>query len=283
MRNWIALVLALGLAMAAGAAPGESTYEVRGVVQELPKENPKAVVVDHEEIPGYMAAMVMTLEARETREVAPLKPGDRIHFRLNVTKDEHWIDQVKVLAAGTPRAGGKDLLVPIEAGAQLPDATLVDHQGRPIDFRTFRGHPLVVTFFYRTCPLPDFCPLLHRKFQETQALLKQDAAAPADWRLLSITIDPERDTPDALAALASSLGADPDRWIFATGTLKNITTFTLRGGLQFWEERGIIQHNMRTLVIDPAGVVRRILSDNRWTAAELVTEIKHAATESIPR
>ena len=77
--------------------PGEvRTYDVRGVVEKLKPEVP-AAVVRHEEIPGFMEAMAITLRAKDASEFEGVHAGDGISFRLHVTSDDSWIDLIKVI------------------------------------------------------------------------------------------------------------------------------------------------------------------------------------------
>lgn len=257
----------------------EQRFSVRGVVKSIPDNEPGAVVIEHEEIPGYMEAMTMKLRARNHDEIKPLRAGDHIAFRLNVTAKQDWIDEIRVTAAGKVALVPKEPapLKPIEAGQPLPEAVLVNERNEALKLSDYRGQAVAITFIYTRCPLPTFCPLLNRNFQETHQLLSADPAGPKNWRLLSITIDPERDRPEVLAGLATGLKADPARWRFATGTLKEITTLAQQCGLNFWDDRGLIQHNLRTLVVAPNGQVRRVLAENAWTPAQLAAELSAAA------
>ena len=84
----------------AGCAKPPQTFEVKGVVQEVLPES-KKVRIAHEKIPGYMEAMTMSFDVREARELTGLQPGDSVAFRMVVTKDDGWIEQVRKLAAAT--------------------------------------------------------------------------------------------------------------------------------------------------------------------------------------
>jgi protein SCO1/2 len=81
-----------------------------------------------------------------------------------------------------------------------------------------------------------------------------------DVRLVSVSIDPEHDTPEVLTEYASHLEADPKRWIFLTGPKKEIEEFTTKGMLQVLatEPSGIPTHSTRFLVIDRTGEIRQI-------------------------
>jgi protein SCO1/2 len=274
--------IALGIFMNAGAAEVDlRTFEVRGVVEKLIPAKAEAVV-RHEAIPGYMSAMTMPLRARDGQDLAGLKPGETITFRLNVTDHDGWMDHVKVVAASPLNARPSAALVlpdldPIQRGQPFPNATLADERGREFDINFYRYNTVAITFIFTRCPYPNFCPRITENFAAVQSALSADAQAPKNWRLLSITIDPDHDTPEVLRAYAVAHKADPTHWRFATGSLRAITTLALRCGLNFWDENGAIQHNLRTIVIDPTGKVRRIFPDNDWTPAELAAELRAAA------
>lgn len=260
-----------------------TTYQVRGVVKDLHPETKKAII-DHEEVPGYMEAMTMPLRVRDAALLQGLKKGDRISFRLNVTEKVDWIDDIKVLETGEPLKLAKEEEVlpdlrPITPGQAIPDATLLDTKGGQLKLASYRGHATAITFIYTRCPLPTFCPRLNSHFEATADLLKNDKDGPGNWKLLSITIDPARDTPEHLAEFSKAIGADPEHWTFATGTLRDITEFTLKCGLRFWDDRGLIQHNLRTLVVNPDGTVRKVLEESEWTPEELAAELRAAALE----
>jgi cytochrome oxidase Cu insertion factor (SCO1/SenC/PrrC family) len=93
----------------------------------------------------------------------------------------------------------------------------------------------------------------------------------------SITIDPTHDTSEILRTYAAGHGADPSRWRFAHAPAPELTAFASRCGLGFWHADGTVRHNLRTLVIDRAGIVRAIYEDGPWTAADLMAARDQAA------
>ena len=96
---------------------------------------------------------------------------------------------------------------------------------------------------------------------------------------MTITFDPEWDTPPRLKGYASQFHADPQRWSFLTGTLMDITAIAEQFGLLFWREGdgGNISHNLRTAVVDARGQVQKIFTENKWTSEEMTEEIAKAA------
>ncbi len=121
-------------------------------------------------------------------------------------------------------SAGIELLKP---GDTVPDAPLVDQDGRKIRFAAFIGRPVVMTFIYTRCPLPTFCPLMDRHFAQIQRTLQRDPAL-GGARLVTVSFDPAADTPPVLKRHAKSLGADTTRWTFLTGDRAEIDRFAAR-------------------------------------------------------
>lgn len=266
-----------------GAIWAEETrdFTVRGVVRET-RPAKSQLVVKHEEIPGYMDAMTMPFQVRDPKILETVKPGDDITFQLHVTEKDHWIDGLKITGSGAgdkepPRPKKALDIAPFKPGDPLPALTFSDERGKPLKLEDYRGKALALTFIYTRCPLPNFCPLLAEKFRTVQDSLLADPAAPKNWQLLSVTIDPEHDTTEVLQRYAKAQRADAVHWRFATGELRDITVLGLRSGLEFWEGGSEITHNLRTVVFDSQGRMRKVFSENTWTTKELADELRAAA------
>ena len=266
------------------------TFFVRGVVKEL-KADGKTVVIDHEEIPTYMAKMTMPFKVKDTNQLASLGTNDQVHFRLNVAEFESWIDQVTKtgnapLPIEDPNRKNFRLVREVDVlkeGDAFPNYPLTNHRGEAINTAQFKGQALAITFIFTRCPLPDFCPRMSLRFAQATKQLKEMPNAPANHHLLSITFDVDHDTPLVLQNYANTVkaqhGADMARWTFATGKLIDIDDLTERFGLAFAREPGTISfnHNLRTVVVDAAGKVQKIFIGNDWQADALVTDIEKAA------
>lgn len=265
-------LLLLGLLVSQPAVARGDEFTVRGTVRRLTADRQR-VLIAHEEIPGYMAAMTMEFTPAPGTSVAELAPGDRLEFRLVVTDRTSRIDRLR-------KIGRVDL--PPEPTArpqparsvELPDVELQDQAGRTFRLADLRGRAVALTFVFTRCPLPDYCPLMNRNFLALQQALAK--ASSEKWQLLSVSLDPAHDTPAVLAAYARGYEAEPSRWRFATGALAEIRRLGAACGLEFSGEGPQISHNLRTVVIDPAGRVRRVFEGNRWRAEELVEEMRRA-------
>lgn len=255
-----------------------TAYQVKGVLQEIRAEGRKALI-KHEEIPGYMEAMTMQLEVYNTNELTGLQPGDQIAFRLLVTDADAWIDHVqKTGVSVAPALAPAVVETPeLNPGDPLPDCGLTNQLGQTIRLSHFKGRALAFTFIFTRCPLPTFCPRMNNNLAAVQTTLL--AAQPGtNWHLLSISFDPEFDTPERLASYAKSYGQDPRHWSFATGATADIRQLGNHFSLMFTPEGAVFNHNVRTVVVDPAGRIQKVFAGNEWQPAELVEAMKKAMT-----
>jgi protein SCO1/2 len=259
------------------------TYSVKGVVIEItPAE--KKVTIKHDAIPGYMQGMTMPFDVKETNELAGLQAGDSVSFRLNVTSTFDWIDQIRKTASqsNVPLTTGAFRMVrdvePLNEGDLLPEYHFTNQLGQAFSTAQFKGQALAITFLFTRCPYPQYCPLLANNFAQTQKKLLTTPNSPTNWHLLTISFDPEFDTPEVLQRYAEAHEADPKRWTFATGALIDVTAIGQQFGLAFWKEQGgVISHNLRVVVIDSAGRVQKIFAGNDWQPEDLVAEMVKAA------
>jgi protein SCO1/2 len=261
-------------------SPTQRVFQVQGVVIAVnPTE--KTVQIRHEEIPSYMPAMTMPFSVKSTNELAGLNAGDLVSFRLLVTESDDWIDQIRktgVMLKGEALTSGpfrrvKDV-EPLEEGDLLPEYSFTNQNGQVFSTRDFQGKALAVNFLFTRCPLPTFCPQTAKNFAEAQQNLLDRAGSNDDWRLLTITFDPEFDTPAMLKAYGQGYGAKPDRWTLATGSLMEITAFADQLGQRFWkDDTGSINHNLRAAVFNKSGKLQKVFQGNKWTSEELTEEM----------
>jgi protein SCO1/2 len=227
-----------------------------------------------------MAGMTMPFKVKDPVEVSGLQPGDRITFRLSVTETDAWIDEIKktgerATISKSPSTGPTNVAQELEPGSPLPDCVLTNQSGQPFHPGEFKGSALAFTFFYTRCPLPTFCPLMNRNLAAVQEALQSNVTR-TNWQLLSISFDPEFDTPAHLADFARLYQSDPRHWNFATSGPEEIHQLGGGFGLRFWHENGAIYHNLRTVVVDASGRVQKIFTDNEWPPGELIAEMKKA-------
>ena len=273
------------LLVTAACATQDTTryYDLKGQVLAVDPKLP-TVLVKHEDIVGFMPAMTMPYEVKDLALIKNLAPGDLITAKLAVgAQGSAWLSSITKTGSGPLPADAPEH-VPVaanvkilEPGDETPDTSLIAEDGNPISLKDWRGSAVALTFIYISCPLPQFCPLLDRRFAELQDAIAKDASLRGKVRLLSVSFDPARDTAEQLKAHAATLKADPQVWRFATAPADIVDRFAVGFGVNVIREKdATITHNLRTAVIDPSGRVVAIHSDNTWTVNELVSELKRA-------
>ena len=268
------------MCVACQRAPEQRTYRLHGQVLAVKPES-NEILVKHDDIPGFMPAMTMPYRVKDERLLADRAPGDLIDATLVVSEGLGWLSAITKTGTAPipddapskiPAAAGVSVLQP---GDTVPGTALRDQDGRPVSLADWRGSAVVVTFIYVQCPLPEFCPLMDRRFAELQSLVAADPALKGKVRLLSVSFDPDRDTPDALARQAARLKADPAVWRFATAPPDVVDRFAATFGVNVIREKdGTITHNLRTAVVAPGGRMVSVVDGNQWTAAQIVSDLR---------
>jgi len=135
---------------------------------------------------------------------------------------------------------------------------------------------VLLTFIYTRCPLPNFCPLRSKNFSELEHRL--GAKFTNRFKLLSVSIDPEFDTPEVLKAYASRYEAWPGDWTFACGNADQIKFVADLMGLYYARENGLISHDVRTALIGPDGRLVHLWKSNVWTPYEVQRRVREILT-----
>jgi protein SCO1 len=134
-----------------------------------------------------------------------------------------------------------------------PQFTLTSQDGKPVALADLRGKAVVVAFIYTQCP--DICPMLTQKMVQVQDELGADFGAKVAF--VSVSLDPEHDTPEVLKDYAEFWGAKPDGWAFLTGTPEAVRDVTRRYGVFFAKkEDGSVDHTQLTSLVDAGGQIR---------------------------
>jgi protein SCO1/2 len=248
------LALLLSLPLAA------KTYAVDGIVVAV---DPAAqtMLVSHREIAHYMPAMLMPFRAEGSADLAALHPGARIQFDLSVTKAEAVARNIRL-------SGAADATLPapkekLAIGAALPDFELTDQRGRSVRTADLHGKVVAIDFIYTRCPLPDVCPRLSANFAMLQRQFRSRAGE--DIALLSVTVDPDFDTPAVLAGYARRWGAGPG-WLFLTGDVAPLASAL---GEIYWADEGSIGHNSTTAIFGRDGRLAALVEGSNYRPDQL--------------
>jgi protein SCO1 len=226
----------------------------------------------------------MPYSVHDEKLLTGLAAGDLIDATLVVESNDAYLETITKTGsaplekppadAPAPTASsGFELLKP---GEPVPDAHFVDQDGRKRVFSAFKGTPVVMTFIYTRCPLPNFCPLMDRNFAKMQGPLTSDPSL-SRVHLVTVSFDPAIDTPPVLKQHAKELNADLRRWTFLTGDRDEIDRFAARFGVAVSRapnDPRDITHNLRTVIIDSNGMLVKTYTGNDWTPDQLLNDLK---------
>ena len=261
----------------------EKRFDFKGKVVAVEPEK-HLVTVSHEDIKGYMPAMTMPFTVRSEADLQIIAPDDEITATLVIDGKHSWLEDLIITrqSAIAPALPGVKMA---KEGDEVPNFTLRNQDDREIHIKDYRGKALLLTFIYTRCPVPDYCTLMSDNFAQIDRALGQDAELYSNTHLLSISIDPEYDTPKVLRSYGA---AHTERyqnetfahWEFATGTNEQVKEIAQFFGLNYFPEKDQIIHALRTVIIDPHGKVAKIYSGNEWKPEEVVDEIKKQSASS---
>jgi protein SCO1/2 len=272
------LVLCVALAGCSRAEPPKR-YVLQGQVLAVHPER-RQITIKHEDIVGFMPGMTMAFEVADAKLLEGRTPGDLVTAELEVS---HSLGRLtSIVTTGTaplPADGNQAALAAgiLDVGDAIPDAALIDQQDRRRTLAEWAGTPALMTFVYTRCPLPTFCPLMDQNFATIQRHAAEDATLRGRIRLVSISFDPEHDTPAVLAAHAAKLKADPAVWTFLTGDRVTVDRLAGKFGvglLRGDQTKEEIIHNLRTFLIGPDGRVVKIYGGSDWTTSQVLADLR---------
>jgi protein SCO1/2 len=277
-------------ALSGCARPEESAeakrYELRGTVVSFDK-NQRQVIVAHEAVPDLMEGMTMPFTLKDESAYDVMQPGAKIQATLAVSGERSWLENPIITVSAPDATAGAPTSTPREpaAGEEVPDFSLVNQDGRRVSLAGYRGRALALTFIYTRCPLPDFCPLMSENFAAVNRELAKDPALASRARLLSVTVDPEYDTPKVLRSYGAShtgeyAGERFERWQLATGEPAEVRRLAEHFGLSYTREGDQIIHSLRTAVIGADGRLFKLYRGNEWKPAELLADLRTLAADA---
>lgn len=280
----LALVSTAGCRRAEEMPPASSSAKRYALTGEIKSVDLVARRIDvaHDAIPGFMDPMTMSFAVRPPERVKELATGDRISATLVVDRERSWLEGIAVTASAEARPPAPTRLVvlpkPAEPGDEVPPFSLVDQDGRTVTRETFRGKALVVTFIFTHCPLPEFCPRMSENFGTLEKALAGDAKLRGRTRLLSVSFDPDRDTPQVLRSYGLRFHDKESVpfaiWSLASGSITEVKKLTDFFGVWFQNDGGNISHGLATSVVDPEGRVVGTFYGGSWTTEEVLAVLR---------
>lgn len=206
-----------------------------------------------------VVGVILGLIGRSLRSKSvPAGPGpDEVVYTNDVAPGE------APLVTDSSQIENPDVIHPDQNSGLLSDFELTERSGELLKSQDLKGQPYVVSFFFTTCP--SVCPRQNQKLKELQERFKGRPV-----RFLSISVDPENDTPEVLREYAARYGAEKDQWLFLTGDL----TLIRRIGVEIFQQpidRGF--HTEKFVLVDAEGKIEGFYS---WPEAKQFEKLEAA-------
>jgi protein SCO1/2 len=274
-------------AKAAGSAEAAEAdgkrHPITGTVVSVLRER-GSLLVDHDEIPGYMPRMTMEFSvtagdlalARDGAALrATLVEGKTGEFRLEGVwweTPESALAVKKAAASLREETGIRGRGAYREVGENLPDFALYNQNGEVAQAARWSGKQVMLNFIFTRCPIATMCPASTMRMMETQRLAKE--AAVANIEFVSITLDPEYDTPGVLREYAEARGIDTGNFSFLTGPEGAIKDLLKQFGILTEMDGPILKHTLATLLINEQGRIVWRADGSSWEPKEFVEKMK---------
>lgn len=278
----VSILVSVLAVVAAAAACKPQTREFKLVHGQIVQSDAdkNVVVVKHSTIPGFMPGMTMPYKVKDRSGMLALAPGDIVEARIVVLKDgsDFWLDNIRV----TDSSARKGATPPhtLKPGEAVPDLELTNQDGKKFHLSDLRGQAVLVTFIYTRCPLPSFCPRLSTEFSKIHEDLAKNPDEYKKTHLLTISFDPDYDTPAVLRKYGMAYLKDDAsgfaQWDFATTSANDLHLLSDAFGLIYIAEDNQISHSMNIVLISPDGKVVKSWP-SEWTRQELEDALKSAA------
>lgn len=265
------------------AKPKDERYPLTGEVLRV-EAGRKVLIVQHDEIKGYMPAMTMEFAVADG-DLALARPGQKIRAEMVVVPGgDYRLEKIwpaDKAAADAVVAGALQLRqdthtrgrsVYREVGETVPDFALYDQSGRVVQSARFRGKQIVLNFIFTRCPVANMCPASTAKMMYVQRLARE--AGVTNLELVSITLDPTFDTPGVLREYADVRGIDTSNFSFLTGPENAIKDLLTQFGVIAELDGELIKHTLTTLLIDANGRIAHRADGSIWEPAEFVAKMR---------
>ena len=245
----------------------------------------KLITVKHGDIPGLMPTMTMTYTVADPRQIEKLQPGDTISADLVVSDTKGWLEKIVLIAKSSGQPPPETQQHIPQPGDAVPNFALRNQDGKLLHLHDYAGKILVVTFIYTRCPLPDFCPRMSQNFRAIQDVLRRQPASLDRVAFLSISFDPEHDTPAVLKHYASIYdppvkGQKAADWQFAVPSQKDLPEIARFFGLVYQPDQAQIIHSLSTTLIGPDDKIQQWYDTNDWKPEDLAQAINNLVAHS---
>ncbi len=160
----------------------------------------------------------------------------------------------------------------VKEGDYIPNFSMINQDGQFLQIRELQGHAFVLNFIFTRCTVPSMCPASTTRMSELQSNARE--AGLDELHFVTITFDPEFDSPGILRQYAKGYGIELDNFHLLTGSTQVVQDLLRQFGILTMEEDGTINHTMATLLVDDKGRVAFRKEGASWTVKDFLEAAK---------
>jgi protein SCO1/2 len=267
----------------------EKRFDFKGKVISVEKGQ-RSVTIAHEEIKDYMPGMTMPFTVKDDWAFDVLVPGDQVTAIYVVDGAQSWLEQLVITKEGAAAASPvPGQVVEAMAGDEVPNYRLINQDGKAIRVHDYKGKTLLLTFIFTRCQVPDQCALMSSNFATVDQGLQKQPELYGKTHLLSVSFDPEYDTPKVLRSYGAAYTGRYtdekfDHWEFASGSADEVKGIAQFFGLRYYTEtqsgKEQVIHSLRTVVIGPDSKIIKVYRGNEWKPEEVLKDLQATATKN---
>ena len=251
------------------------TYKVIGVIKEINKNDNK-LLIDHEEIPGFMVKMVMFFKLHNTVDINQFTINDSVSFDLIIkNKDSYTINYNKIgtSALNTEKDfwdNGEDSKYNLkEPGEYINNVSFSNTNNNNVSLSDFNSDFILISFIFSKCPMPNMCPAAIVKNQYLANYFKNE-----NITFLLISFDYLYDSPKVLKSMYGSIEKENLHFLSSYNHLNDIFSISQQSGVAYWGiEENNIGHTMRSILIDKNLKLIKTYDGIDWKPSEAKKDI----------
>ena len=249
-------------------------YKVTGVIKEIHNDKRK-LLIDHEEIPGFMVKMVMFFNLHKSVNINKFSVNDSVNFDLIIKDKDSYTLNYNILGKSKIEDeefwddGTESKYSLKEPGESIDNVTFLNTSGNPISLSDLESDFTLISFIFSKCPMPNMCPAAIVKNQYLASKFK-------NINFLLISFDYLYDTPEVLENIYGNIETENMFFLSSYKHLNDIFSLSQQSGVAFWGvEENNIGHSMRTILIDKNLKLLKTFDGLDWKPSEAKKDIEN--------
>ena len=252
------------------------TYKVIGVIKDIDKDQNK-LLIDHEEIPGFMVKMVMYFNLHSSIDINQFAIDDSVSFDLIIKNKNSYTLNYENLGKSLINADDDDFwnndteskYSLKDPGEYIENSTFLTLDNKEISLSDYNSDFTLITFIFSKCPMPNMCPASIVKNQYLSNYFKNE-----NINFLLISFDYIYDTPEVLKNIYGPIETNNMKFLSSYNHIDDIFSLTQQSGVAYWGvEENNIGHSMRSVLIDKDLKLIKTFDGIDWKAGEAKKDI----------